>query len=157
MINHYETLFVVKPTLTEEEIKSQVEKVKAILEKEGAELIAADDMGMRKLAYPVQKNSRGYYTVLLFKTEGDTISELERNLRINEEVIKFLTVKYSKSKEIIQFNRLVAAVNKKNQLVEPVKTEAPVVETPAVEAPAAEAPAATEAVETTEAPTTTEA
>ena len=62
-MNHYETLFVVKPTLTEEEIKSQIEKVKAVLGKEGAELVATDDMGMRKLAYPVQKNNRGYYTV----------------------------------------------------------------------------------------------
>ncbi len=146
MINHYETLFVVKPTLTEEEIRSQVEKVKAILEKEGAELIATDDMGMRKLAYPVQKNLRGYYTILLFKTEGSTISELERNLRINEEVIKFLTVKYSRTKEVTQFNKLVAIVNKKNQLAEPVKTEV-AVETPAE----VEVPIATEAAETTEA------
>ena len=131
MMNHYETLFVVKPTLTEEEIKSQIEKVKAVLEKEGAELVATDDMGMRKLAYPVQKNNRGYYTVLLFKAKGETIAELERNLKINEEVIKFLTVKYSKTKEITQFNKLVAAANKKSQPIEPVKTEAPA----AVEAP----------------------
>ena len=132
MTNHYETLFVVKPTLTEEEIKSQIEKVKAVLEKEGAELIATDDMGMRKLAYPVQKNNRGYYTVLLFKAKGETIAELERNLKINEEVIKFLTVKYSKTKEIAQFNKLAAAANKKSQPGEPVKTEEPA----AVEAPA---------------------
>ena len=131
MMNHYETLFVVKPTLTEEEIKSQIEKVKAVLEKEGAELVATDVMGMRKLAYPVQKNNRGYYTVLLFKAKGETIAELERNLKINEEVIKFLTVKYSKTKEITQFNKLVAAANKKSQPIEPVKTEAPA----AVEAP----------------------
>ncbi len=126
MMNHYETLFVVKPTLTEEEIKSQIEKVKAILEKEGAELIATDDMGMRKLAYPVQKNNRGYYTVLLFKAKGETIAELERNLKINEEVIKFLTVKYSKTKELTQFNKLAAAANKKSQQEEPAKAEKPV-------------------------------
>jgi small subunit ribosomal protein S6 len=105
-------------------------------------------MGMRKLAYPVQKNNRGYYTVLFFKAKGDTIAELERNLRINEEVIKFLTVKYSKTKEIAQFNKLVEAANKKSQPAEPAKTEAPeAVEAPAeTEAPeaAAEAPAETE-------------
>ncbi|MEA3418267.1 MAG: 30S ribosomal protein S6 [Campylobacterota bacterium] len=125
-MNHYETLFVVKPTLTEEEIKSQIERVKSILEKEDAELIATDDMGMRKLAYPVQKNDRGYYTVLYYKADGDTIAELERNLRINEEVIKFLTVKYAKTKEITQFNKLVAAANKKSQPAEPAKTVKPV-------------------------------
>ncbi len=126
MMNHYETLFVVKPTLTDEEIKSQIEKVKAVLEKEGAELVATDDMGMRRLAYPVQKNTRGYYTVLLFNAKGDTIVELERNLRINEEVIKFLTVKYSKTKEVAQFNKLADAANKKSQLEAPAKAAEPV-------------------------------
>ncbi len=136
-MNHYETLFVVKPTLTEEEIKSQIEKVKAILEKEGAQIVATDDMGMRKLAYPVQKNTRGYYTVLLFSAKGEAIAELERNLRINEEVIKFLTVKYSKTKEVTQFNKLVAAANKNNQVAETV-TEVTVTEEVVVEASADE-------------------
>ncbi len=108
----YETLFVVKPTLTEEEIKAQIEKIKEVLGKVDAELLAADDMGMRKLAYPVQKNERGYYTVLYYKANGDAIAEIERNLRINEEVIKFLTVKYTNGKEIAQFNKLVEAAGK---------------------------------------------
>ena len=108
----YETLFVVKPTLTEEEIKAQIEKIKEVLGKVDAELLAADDMGMRKLAYPVEKNERGYYTVLYYKANGDAIAEIERNLRINEEVIKFLTVKYTNGKEIAQFNKLVEAAGK---------------------------------------------
>jgi small subunit ribosomal protein S6 len=94
-------------------------------------------MGMRKLAYPVQKNDRGYYTVLFFKGAGTVINELERNLKINEDVIKFLTVKYVKNKEIAQFDKLVAAANK--------KAEAPVEKAPEA-TPAPEA-----ATETTEA------
>ncbi|MEA3456771.1 MAG: 30S ribosomal protein S6 [Campylobacterota bacterium] len=156
MMNHYETLFVVKPTLTEEEIKSQIEKVKAILEKEGAEIVATDDMGMRKLAYPVQKNNRGYYTVLLFNAKGETIAELERNLRINEEVIKFLTVKYSNTKEVAQFNKLATAANKKAQPEEPAKAEAPAEAVAPVEA-AAETPAEPEAAVETESAASTEA
>ena len=66
----YETLFVVKPTLTEEEIAATITKVKDILAKEGAELVGTNDMGMRKLAYPVEKHARGYYTVLFYKAEG---------------------------------------------------------------------------------------
>ncbi len=131
----YETLFVVKPTLTDEETAAQIAKVKDVLAKEGAELVATDDMGMRKLAYPVQKNDRGYYTVLFFKAEGTVINELERNLKINEDVIKFLTVKYVKNKEIAQFDKLVAAASKK-----PAEEKAPEA------APEAEA-----AAETTEA------
>jgi len=142
----YETLFVIKPTLTEEEIAAQITKVKNVLAKEGAELVGTNDMGMRKLAYPVEKHARGYYTVLFYKAEGTTIHELERNLKINEEVIKFLTVKYTKEKEIAHFDKLVAAANKKATLAAETKaaeTKAPVAETPAVEtkAPEAEAPA----------------
>ena len=140
----YETLFVVKPTLTEEEIAAQITKVKDVLAKEGAELVATNDMGMRKLAYPVEKNDRGYYTVLFYKGEGTLINELERNLKISEDVIKFLTVKYVKNKELTQFNKLVESANKKaaqaaeTPAVEAPAVEAPVAETPAVEAPAAE-------------------
>ncbi len=112
-MNCYETLFVVKPTLTEEEITAQIAKVKDVLTNVNAELVAADDMGMRKLAYPVEKNDRGYYTVLFYKANGEAIAEIERNLKINEDIIKFLTVKYSKNKEIAQFDKLVAAANKK--------------------------------------------
>ena len=129
-MNSYETLFVVKPTLTEEEITAQITKVKDILAKEGAELLATNDMGMRKLAYPVQKNDRGYYTVLFYNAEGTVISELERNLKISEDVIKFLTVKYSNTKDIAQFNKLIAAANKKAEpLAETAKPSTETVET----------------------------
>ena len=108
----YETLFVIKPTLTEEEIAAQIAKIKDVLAKEGAELVGTNEMGMRKLAYQVEKHNRGYYTVLFYKAAGSTIQELERNLKINEDIIKFLTVKYTKNKEIAQFDKLVAEANK---------------------------------------------
>jgi len=108
----YETLFVLKPTLTDEETAAQIAKIKDILSKEGAELLATNDMGMRKLAYPVEKNERGYYTILFYKAEGTFINELERNLKINEEILKFLTIKYTKNRELAQFDKLVAAATK---------------------------------------------
>ena len=152
-MNAYETLFVIKPTLTDEETAAQIDKVKEILTREGAEILATDDMGMRKLAYPVQKNDRGYYTVLFYKAEGTVISELERNLKINEDVIKFLSIKYSNTKEMAQFNKLVAAAQKTKEA--PVTETAPAAEV-ATEAPATEAPAAEAATEAaaTEAPAT---
>ncbi len=133
----YETLFVVKPTLTDEETAAQIAKIKDVLAKEGAELVATNDMGMRKLAYPVEKHNRGYYTVLFYKGEGTLINELERNLKINEDVIKFLTVKYTKNKELAQFDKLVAQANRKSAAAEATQAEA----TPEAVAPAeAEAP-----------------
>ena len=119
-MNNYETLFVIKPTLTDEETTAQIAKVTAILEREGAEILAIDNMGMRKLAYPVQKNERGVYTIIYFKAAGTIVNELERNLKFNEEVIKYLTIKYSNTKEVAQFEKLVNAVSKTE---EPAKVE----------------------------------
>ena len=126
----YETLFVVKPTLTDEETAAQIAKIKDVLAKEGAELVATNDMGMRKLAYAVEKHNRGYYTVLFYKGEGTLINELERNLKINEDVIKFLTVKYTNTKELAQFNKLVAQATIKSEkaAAEPVAAEPVVAE-----------------------------
>ena len=128
-MNNYETLFVLKPTLTDEETANQIAKIKEILEREGAEILAADEMGMRRLAYPVQKNERGFYTVVYYKAAGSVIAELERNLKFNEDVIKFLTVKYTNKKEVAQFEKLVAAAN---------NTEAPAKEQPKAEEPKTE-------------------
>lgn len=134
----YETLFVIKPTLTEEEIVAEIAKVKDVLTKEGAELLATNDMGMRKLAYPVEKNDRGYYTVLFYKGEGTVINELERNLKINEEVLKFLTVKYSKNKELAQFDKLVGQATRKSAAAEATPAEVAPEATAEAEAPKAE-------------------
>jgi small subunit ribosomal protein S6 len=126
-MNNYETLYVLKPTLTDEEMAANIAKIEEILVREGAEILATDKMGMRRLAYPVEKNERGVYTIVYFKAEGTVINELERNLKFNEEVIKYLTVRYTKKKELAQFEKLVKAASA-------VKEEAPKTE----EAPAEE-------------------
>ncbi len=114
-MNCYETLFILKPTLTEEETAKQVELVKATITDEGGEIAAVDTMGMRKLAYEIDGNARGFYTVIYHKSPASVIAENERRLRYNEDVLKFLTVKYSNKKEIAQFDKLVAAcANKKD-------------------------------------------
>ena len=92
MTRHYETLFVVKPTLTEEEIKTQIDNVKSILEKNGAEISATFDWGMRKLAYEIDKNLRGYYYVIYYTAPSSLIKELERNFRLSDDVLKFMTI-----------------------------------------------------------------
>ena len=126
-MNNYETLYVLKPTLTDEETSANIAKIEEILVKNGAEILATNKMGMRKLAYPVEKNERGVYTIVYFKAAGSVIAELERNLKFNEEVIKYLTVKYTKKKEVTQFEKLVAAANFVKD--EPKAEETPVVET----------------------------
>jgi len=154
-MNHYELLFVLKPTLTDEETKAQIAKIQDSVTAQEATIVATDDIGMRKLAYPVEKNERGYYTVVYFQAPGAAISEIERQLRINEEILKFMTVKYTNKKEIAQFTKMAEAIVSKQKAKEeisaeaetPAKEEAPAKEeTPATkEAPAEESPAATEA------------
>ncbi len=134
-MHHYETLFVVKPTLTDEETQAQIEKTLAIITDNGGEIVATDDMGMRKLAYPVEKNLRGHYTVAYYTAAGSVIAELERQMRYNEEILKFMTIRYTKKKEIAEFNKQVEAAQKKSakpaaQESKPAPEAAP--ETPAV-------------------------
>jgi len=131
-MNYYELLFVLKPTLTDEENQAQINKIKDSITAQGADIVANDDMGMRRLAYPVEKNERGYYTVSYFTAPAIAISEIERQLRINEDVLKFMTLRFASKKEISQFTKLTEAVAKKNA---PAPT--PVVEE-VVEAPAEE-------------------
>ena len=114
-MNHYELLFVLKPTLTDEETKAQIEKVQSNITAQDATIVATDDMGMRKLAYPVEKNERGYYTVVYFQAPGAAIAEIERLLRINEDILKFMTVKYTNKKEIAQFKKMAEAAAAKKE------------------------------------------
>ncbi len=156
MTRRYELLFVLKPTLAEEELKAKINFLKEILEKNGAEISALQEMGIRRLAYQVEKFERGLYGVFYFTAPTSAILEVERNLRISEDFIKFMTVRYEKQKEILFWNRQVEKFAPKEEVVTeevPVAVEAPVAEEVApVEAPVAEeVPVAVEEDKTTEA------
>jgi len=108
-MNHYETLFILKPTLTDEEIKNQVDTIKSSIEELNGKIEAINAIGTRKLAYPINKNERGVYTVIYHTTPADAISEIERRLRYNENCLRFLTLKYKNKKEISKFFEQVKA------------------------------------------------
>ncbi|EAI3904864.1 30S ribosomal protein S6 [Campylobacter lari] len=114
-MRHYEVLFILKPTLTEEEVSAKLEFVKEVLTKNGAKIESVVPMGTRKLAYKIKKYERGTYFVIYFKAPTNLIAELERVLRITEEVIRFLIVKYENKKEIAAWERLSKGIkqNKK--------------------------------------------
>ncbi|MGJ0148468.1 30S ribosomal protein S6 [Campylobacter lari] len=114
-MRHYEVLFILKPTLTEEEVSAKLEFVKEVLTKNGAEIESVVPMGTRKLAYKIKKYERGTYFVVYFKAPTNLIAELERVLRITEEVIRFLIVKYENKKEIAAWEKLSKGIkqNKK--------------------------------------------
>ncbi len=112
-MKHYETMFIIKPTLVEEEIKTKIDFFKDIIIKNGGVIETCLDMGMRNLAYEIKKNKRGYYFVIYFKAPTNLIAELERNYRINEDVLRFIVIKYENKKEQKAWQTLVDRANNK--------------------------------------------
>jgi len=142
-MRHYENLVVIKATLTNEEIESQVEALKQTIVDNGGEIVAVNNMGIKKLAYEVQKQKRGYYTNIFYKIAPNAIKEIERLERLNEDVIKFITVKYDNKREVAAFDQMVNKIIKKQTAkATPTPTPAPVSaeETPVVEDVKEEAP-----------------
>lgn len=114
-LRHYETMFIVKPTLTDEETKAQIELVRSNIEKNGGEIVCAEDMGSRQLAYSIDKHKRGYYYLIYFKAPTESILELERNYRINENILRFIFIKYESKKEIAAWTKLTQESAKKEK------------------------------------------
>lgn len=112
-LKHYETMFILKPTLTEEENVAQIDLVKATIEKNGGEIVACDDMGSKNLAYEIENNKRGYYFVAYFKGAPAGILEIERNYRINENILRFIFIKYENKKEIAAWTHMSDEAAKK--------------------------------------------
>jgi small subunit ribosomal protein S6 len=91
MLNHYETVFIATPVLSDAQIKETVQKFKSLIESEGGEVVSEEDWGLRKLAYPIQKKSTGFYYLIDFKAEGTFVKKLETEYRRDERIIRFLT------------------------------------------------------------------
>ena len=143
-MRNYENLVIVRPTLTAEEIQQSIQTIEEIITSNGGEIATTDTMGMRKLAYPIDKNERGHFHVIYYSAEPSVITEIERRFRINEELLRFVTIKYDTNREITAWNELVKKAQKKAEAPK-VETAPKAEETPATEAPATEAPKAEEA------------
>ncbi len=89
----YEELFIVRPDLPEEEIDQLIEQLTTLIAGQGGNVDKSDKWGVRKLAYRVQKRTEGFYVLLQFVAKPETVKELERRLRVSDEVMKFLTVR----------------------------------------------------------------
>ncbi|MCS7076924.1 MAG: 30S ribosomal protein S6 [Bacteroidia bacterium] len=98
----YETTFILTPTLSEEAAKATFEKFLNIAKDGGATIIHTEEIGLKTLAYPIQKHTSGYYFYFEFQAPGTFISKLEREYQIDTNVIRYLTV--SLDKHAIAFN-----------------------------------------------------
>jgi len=95
-MNHYETVFILTPVLSDAQVKETVEAVKAELDKRGATIVNEEAWGMKKLAYPIEKKSTGFYFLLEFDGEGAVVKKLETYFRRQDRVIRFIIVKNEK-------------------------------------------------------------
>ena len=96
MANQYETVFIMTPVWSEEQMKETVQKFEKILTDQGAEIVHQENWGLRKLEYPIQKKSSGFYHLIEFKADGNVVNELELQYRRDERIIRFLTVTMDK-------------------------------------------------------------
>ena len=90
---YYETMYILRPDIPEEEVDSHLKKYNEILEKAGTEVLDSQMRGKRRLAYPIGKHKEGIYVQLSHKGDGQQVAVLERAMRLSEDVIRYLTVK----------------------------------------------------------------
>ncbi len=95
-MNKYETVFILTPVLSDVQMKEAVEKFKKVLTDANAEILNEENWGLRKLAYPIEKKSTGFYQLIEFAGDANLINILETQFRRDERVIRFLTVKLDK-------------------------------------------------------------
>jgi small subunit ribosomal protein S6 len=97
MANQYETVFIMTPVLSDDQMKETVAKYQKLLRDKGAEIVFEDNWGLRKLAFPIQKKSTGFYYLLEFRSnDQEIIHDLELAFKRDERIIRFLTVKLDK-------------------------------------------------------------
>ena len=96
MLNQYETVFICTPVLSEPQVKEAVKKFRDIIVSNGGDMIHEENWGMKKLAYPIQKKSTGFYHMFEFKADPSLIAKVETDFRRDEKIIRFMTVKLDK-------------------------------------------------------------
>ena len=95
-MNNYETVFILTPDLSEAQVREAVAKFVDVLKGEGAEIVNEENWGLKKLAYQIQKKTTGYYQLVEFKAQPETIAVLETQFRRDENVLRFLTFRQDK-------------------------------------------------------------
>ncbi len=96
MLNHYETVFVLTPVLSEPQTKETVDKFENLLTENGGAILNREEWGLKKLAYPIQAKTTGFYCLLQFDAEPEMVATLETEFRRDERIIRFLTTRLDK-------------------------------------------------------------
>ncbi|MDR3328621.1 MAG: 30S ribosomal protein S6 [Prevotellaceae bacterium] len=108
-MNNYETVFILTPVLSDIQVKEAVDKFRHIITDGGGQIVHEEDWGLKKLAYPIQKKSTAFYTMMEFEADGSLIAKLDTEFRRDERVIRFLVFKLDK-------HAVEYAIRRKNNL-----------------------------------------
>jgi small subunit ribosomal protein S6 len=146
----YELMFIVRPEMVDEDLEKLISTLESVVPASGGTITKVDRMGKRRLAYPVRRLHEGIYVLLTVEGGGAVINELERRLRVTEQVIKFLTVRVDEEQKRLDKVKALRDAKKKTSAI-PVTPAAPA----AVAAPAAAPEAPAPAVEATATPAAT--
>jgi len=95
-MNHYETVFILTPVLSDVQVEEAVKKFENFLKEKGVEILHQENWGLRKLAYQIQLKRNGFYHLIEYKAPGNIIAELELLFKRDERILRFLTVKLDK-------------------------------------------------------------
>ncbi|MGI9549960.1 MAG: 30S ribosomal protein S6 [Aurantibacter sp.] len=95
-MNHYETVFILNPVLSDTQIEETVKKFEDFLKKHGGKMVSKENWGLKKLAYAIQNKKSGFYHLFEFTAPGEAITPYEQEFRRDERVMRFLTVKLDK-------------------------------------------------------------
>jgi len=114
-MQQYESVIILTPLLSEDAAKEAIAKFKSILTEGGAEIIAEDNWGLKKLAYPIQKKTTGFYHLTEFKAPGELIKKLEVEYKRDERVMRFLTISLDKHAVAYNEKKRSGAFNKKTE------------------------------------------
>jgi small subunit ribosomal protein S6 len=114
-MKNYETVFILNPVLSDDQMKDTVDKFVKVLKKGKADVINVEQWGLRKMAYPVQHKSTGFYNLIEFSASSDLINTLETEYRRDESVMRFLTTVLDKHAVVYNERRRKGEFNKEKQ------------------------------------------
>ena len=131
-MRRYETIFILRPSQNEEEINAIIDNTESIITADQGKIIELDRWGMRKLAYPIKKEVQGFYVYIDYTSAPEAVSEIERKFRIDDSILRYMTVKTDDSLSPEELQLAIDNVAAKNAVVE-VAEETTDIETDAAE------------------------
>lgn len=107
-MNYYENISILNPALNEEEVSEATDKITSLISKSGGEILKSDNWGKKDLAYEIDKQKKGFYLYIVFRSPSEVIKKLEDYYKVFDPVFKFMIIKLSKKETTALINSMQA-------------------------------------------------